>query len=278
VSINSSMVSINEIPLADTVDSLNHPLAGNLRQLLTRQKRLESSEMIIDDIQNIEEALTAKVKLLKLFISGTNLEIPKLFLDKLPTLPICAIAPRTAKKIFEKDKMTRIFAVAEMPLKTLHNGSFNNLNKDIIVLDGVNISGNIGAIMRTAAALNVGGIIVLNMDLVDLYDRRIIRASRGYIFRVLVTTSQPEDLVSFCQQQHFQLLIMTADAKQTISEVAKSSNKLAIVLGGEKAGCSPYLAHHSSLSAKIPMNPMVESLNVSVAAGIVLYLRLTHNN
>lgn len=77
--------------------------------------------------------------------------------------------------------MTRLFAIAEVPNHSLGEDYFLNLNSDLVILDGINISGNIGAIIRTATALNAGGIIVLNTHLMDLYDRRIIRASRGYI-------------------------------------------------------------------------------------------------
>lgn len=66
---------------------------------------------------------------------------------------------------------------------------------------------------------------------------------------------------------------MSAKAKQTVDEVAHLNEKLAIVLGGEKNGCSPELYDQSHLAVKIPINSAVESLNVSVAAAIILYLR-----
>lgn len=86
------LVPIDAIPTVDTVDSLNHPLAHYLLNFLQRKTRLESREIIIDDIENIEEALLAGVSINKLFISGTQTVIPQQFLDKLnKSLPIYAI-------------------------------------------------------------------------------------------------------------------------------------------------------------------------------------------
>lgn len=276
---SNRLIPINEINIHDTIDSLNHPLAAYLRSVLARDKGSFSNEMIIDDIENIEVALRSGLSLKSLFLSGINLEVPEFLLKQLPlSAPIYAIAPRTCKKIFEKDKFTRVFAIANIPDTSLHKNIIINTHKDLVILDGISISGNIGAIIRTATALNVGGIIVLNAKPTDIYDRRIIRASRGYIFSVPIATANLNEIIKFCHHNQYQILVTSTHAEKSIDDIAKNPEKMAIVFGSEKTGCTDEFSKHADIQTKIPINSAVESLNVSVAAGIILYMRNHYKN
>lgn len=252
------------------VDSLNHPLAIYLRDLLNRETRLQLREIIIDDIENIEQALKAGVRLKKWFVSGEHFALPPTLSQQLKSIPNYEIAPRTCKKIFEKDKMARVFAIADLPKTSIAHFSSE---QDLIVLDGVSISGNIGAIIRTATAFNAGGVVILNADPIDIYDRRIIRASRGYIFRLPVIAVTLDEFLTFCKKEHYKTVMASAHANDTIDNTLNTHHKLAIILGSEKEGESKELSAHVDIKTLIPMNPIVESLNVSVAASILLYMR-----
>jgi TrmH family RNA methyltransferase len=148
---------------------------------------------------------------------------------------------------------------------------------DIVALEDLTISGNIGAIVRTSLAFGVGSIVLLNADPVDVYDRRIIRASRGHIFSLPVVIATTEELVQFCRQYKLPILVMAARAPKLVGEVAALPQRLVIALGSEKDGCSETLMNAASLQVQIPTHPRVESLNVSTAAGIMLYNRLWFN-
>lgn len=267
------MLSIQEVKTEGVVDSLNHPLAIYLRRFLTRETRVDMQEIIVDDIENIEEALKAGIVFKKWFISGLNLHIPQTFYEKLSSVPLYEIAPRTCKKIFEHEKMSRIFAIADLPDTSVLAKQFSTTQRDIAVLDGVSITGNIGAMIRTATAFDLGGIVILNTHPTDIYDRRIIRASRGHIFKLPMASASLEEFLVFCKKYHFKTLAATPQAKQTVDQIASVSDKLAIILGSEKQGCSDELKQSADVSITIPMNSQVESLNVSVAAGIIFYLR-----
>ena len=73
------------------------------------------------------------------------------------------VAKRTTKKLFENDKISRMFAIAETP-RPKGLDLLKTIRKDIVVLEDVSISGNIGNIIRTSLALDMGGMILLNMD------------------------------------------------------------------------------------------------------------------
>lgn len=270
----------SEIMLAEDnpeiVDSLLHPLATLIRQVLTRTGRVELKLILIDDEENIMQALDAGVKIHSLYYSGGE-RISSKLIRKLPeNVRIYEVAKRTCKKIFENDKVARLFAIAHMPPRPGLEHLLD-IRRDIVVLEGLTISGNIGAIVRTSLAFGAGGIVLLNAEPVDVYDRRIIRASRGYIFSLPVVTAMTEEFIRFCNEKGLSMVVMTVRAERLIREAAAISKPFAIVFGNERDGNSQKLIDAATLQVQIPIHTAVESLNVSTAAGIVLYNRLWFN-
>ncbi|MEW6085022.1 MAG: TrmH family RNA methyltransferase [Chloroflexota bacterium] len=258
------------------VDSLNHPLAGPIRKLLTREGRRELNRIIIDDEENILQALEAGIEIESVYYAGDEVISETLRKNLTAGATIHEVAKRTTKKLFENDKVSRIFAIAETP-KPIGLEVLKNIKKDVVVLEDVSISGNIGNIIRTALALGIGGMILLNMDPLDIYDRRLIRASRGYLFSLPVMTATTAELIAYCNRNNERLLVTSANADKKVGEIASIHERLLVVFGSEKVGCSPEIENAASLKVRIPINEKVESLNVSAAAGITLYNRIGFN-
>ncbi|MCB0118915.1 MAG: hypothetical protein KDD72_07795 [Anaerolineales bacterium] len=258
------------------IDSLLHPLAQPIRKLLSRNGRQEMHKILIDDEENILEALKAGVEIESLYFAGDDNPSEKL-LEKLPKhVSIHEVAKRTTKKLFENDKISRIFAIAKMP-KPIGLEALKSIKKDVVVLEDLSISGNIGNITRTSLALGIGGILLLNMDPIDLYDRRLIRASRGYLFTMPMITASTADFLEYCKKNNETMVVMDMDAEKTIDDTASTPNRLLIVFGSEKEGCSPEVEKAATLTVRIPISDRVESLNVSASAGITLYSRSKFN-
>lgn len=258
------------------IDSLLHPLAQPIRKLLSRNGRQEMHKILIDDEENILEALKAGVEIESLYFAGDDKPSEKL-LEKLPKhVSIHEVAKRTTKKIFENDKISRMFAIAKMP-KPIGLEALKSIKKDVVVLEDLSISGNIGNITRTSLALGIGGILLLNMDPIDLYDRRLIRASRGYLFTMPMITASTADFLEYCKKNNETMVVMDMDAEKTIDDTASTPNRLLIVFGSEKEGCSPEVEKAATLTVRIPISDRVESLNVSASAGITLYSRSKFN-
>ena len=258
------------------IDSLNHPLAGPIRQLLTRTGRQELNQILIDDEENILQALEAGIEIESVYYAGDEVVSETLRKNLTAGATIHEVAKRTTKKLFENDKISRIFAIAETP-KPRGLEALKTITKDVVVLEDLSISGNIGNIIRTSLALGVGGILLLNMDPLDIYDRRLIRASRGYVFSLPILTATTSELIDYCKQNNQSLLVTSATATQTVDEIASISERLLIVFGSEKEGASPEIEQAATLQVRIPINERVESLNVSAAAGITLYNRVKFN-
>jgi TrmH family RNA methyltransferase len=159
---------------------------------------------------------------------------------------------------------------------------------DIVVLDGVRIVGNIGAIIRTATGLGAAGVVLIDSGLTTVADRRLLRASRGYVFSLPVVLSTAERLREFLDEHFVDIAVLEADGQVELSQVAAGPEPLALVFGSERAGTSELLrsvfSDHEgdwdrskeTRTVSIPMPGPVESFNVSVAAAIVLYSRSLH--
>ena len=258
------------------IDSLNHPLAGPIRQLLTREGRRELNQILIDDEENIMQALEAGVEIESLYFAGEEVVSAELRNKLTPGATIHEVAKRTTKKLFENDKISRMFAIAETP-KPKGLELLKIIKKDIVVLEDVSISGNIGNIIRTSLGLDMGGMILLNMDPLDLYDRRLIRASRGYMFTLPIMTASTKDFLNYCKTNNETLLVTAMEAEKTVDEIASIPERLLIVFGSEKEGCSPEIEQAATMQVRIPISEKVESLNVSAAAGITLFNRVKFN-
>lgn len=258
------------------IDSLNHPLAGPIRQLLTREGRRELNQILIDDEENILQALQAGVEVESLYYAGEEVVSDSLRKNLTAGATIHEVAKRTTKKLFENDKISRMFAIAETP-KPKGLDLLKTITKDIVVLEDVSISGNIGNIIRTSLALDLGGMLLLNMDPLDLYDRRLIRASRGYMFSLPIMTASTKEFLNYCKANNETLLVTAMEAEKTVDEIASIPERLLIVFGSEKEGCSPEIEQAATLQVRIPISEKVESLNVSAAAGITLFNRKGFN-
>ncbi|HNM38527.1 MAG TPA: TrmH family RNA methyltransferase, partial [Anaerolineales bacterium] len=130
---------------------------------------------------------------------------------------------------------------------------------------------------RTSLALGVGGILLLNMDPVDLYDRRLIRASRGYLFSLPMITASTADFLDYCKKNNESLMVMDMHADKTVDDIAATPHRLLLAFGSEKDGCSPEIENAATMKVRIPISDKVESLNVSASAGITLYSRSKFN-
>jgi TrmH family RNA methyltransferase len=124
----------------------------------------------------------------------------------------------------------------------------------------------------------MGGIILTNLEPVDIYDRRLIRASRGFLFSIPIVVASTEELLQFCSQRNLTIAVTDPHANTTIDELSSSADRLFIAFGSERNGCSASLMQAAGLRVRIPTAADVESLNVSAAASIILYKRRRLND
>lgn len=140
--------------------------------------------------------------------------------------------------------------------------------KQIVIIDGVQDPGNLGTIMRTALASGTEAMLCLK-GTVDMYNDKTLRSTMGAIFQLPVY--QLDDVEAMETDLHrwgFQLAVADIRAEQYYYQMAFPP-KVALVVSNEANG--PQLLRQGDLMVKIPLYQQAESLNVAVAAGILLY-------
>ncbi len=139
-----------------------------------------------------------------------------------------------------------------------------------LVLSTIQDPGNMGTIIRTAAAVGVDGLWVSH-DSVDLDNPKVLRASAGQWFRLAMGVSDNlHELVTSYKQQGVQVVSTTSHTKTSYWDADLTTPTL-VLLGNEGAGLSEDLAILADLQVRIPMSVRVESLNVATAAALMLY-------
>ena len=159
-------------------------------------------------------------------------------------------------------------AIAEAP-----EHSFEHLKVNwkgvVVVLDGVQDPGNVGTILRTAAALGAIATVALP-GTVDLWNAKVVRSGMGAHFKHPAFSTTWTELDAF--RARTGTTVLAADSGgETVSTVIPVP-RVALIVGNEGAGLSSDAKARADRTIALPLSPDVESLNVAVATGILLYL------
>jgi RNA methyltransferase, TrmH family len=141
-----------------------------------------------------------------------------------------------------------------------------------LVLDAVQDPGNVGTMLRTALGLGAAGVVALK-GTADLTNPKVIRGGMGATFRLPSVTATPEELVAWGRLQRAEIWVAGTGGEAVGRVPPRNSGRspVLLVVGNEGAGVSPALEAAATRRIGIPLGPGVESLNVAVAAGILLY-------
>jgi len=249
------------------------------RKLHKRSERDRSGLFIIEGHREIKLAIEAGVKILQLFFHPDGIkenatkEIARgAQKDGALLLPV---SKRVMEKISYRETSSVFVAIASQPefsldrLPSPHSPLF-------IVADSIEKPGNIGAIVRTADACGVNGVII-TPEKADPLNPNAIRASLGTIFTVSLAVSSVSDAIKFLKESKVQIIVATPDADKLYTEVDMKVGT-AIIVGSEDLGVGEEWLDAADELVRIPMLGRCDSLNVSVSAAIILYEALRQRN
>jgi TrmH family RNA methyltransferase len=142
----------------------------------------------------------------------------------------------------------------------------------VLVLDGVQDPGNVGTILRSALGFGAAGVVALK-GTADLTNPKVIRAAMGASFRFPAVTAAPDELIAWARLQRVELWVAdtSGDPVARLPRKGQGRNPVALIVGNEGAGVSQSLDAAAERRVAIPLAQGVESLNVAVATGILLY-------
>ncbi|MBW4420063.1 MAG: RNA methyltransferase [Myxacorys californica WJT36-NPBG1] len=247
--------------------SLQNPLVKQLRKLHRAKERREQQLFLLEGTHLVEEACAVGLPLMTVCCTEIwQAQHPSLWQQLQNRSQRLEIAsPEVVKAIATTVEPDGIVATAErIYSQPLALKSFG------LVLETIQDPGNLGTMIRTAAAAGVEGLL-LSADSVDLDNPKVLRASAGQWFRLpMGVSSNLKTEILNAKKQGMQIIATVPTAAQTYWEVDFRKPSL-ILMGNEGAGLSHPLNELADAQVTIPLSPGVESLNVAIAAALMLY-------
>lgn len=248
------------------ISSRDNPLVKHLRGLAeSARERRDSGLTVLDGVHLAEAALAAGVVLRQLVVSErgmTRAEIIAL-LDACEGMPSCLMPDGLFAQVSPVDSPTGLLAVIETP-----QDAVGALSDTVIALDGVQDPGNLGTILRTAAAAGVRDVL-LGTGCAHAWAPRVLRAGMGGHFRLRIR--ERADLVSALKGFSGAILATLPDEATPSLYQHDLSGPVAWLFGAEGAGLSEEVAALATQGVRIPMPGAVESLNVGAAVAVCLF-------
>lgn len=180
---------------------------------------------------------------------------------------VVEVSEKDFRSAAETESPQGVIAIGEVPARSLDTLELPTMCR-ILLLDGVQDPGNAGTILRTAAALGATATIALP-GTVDLWNPKVIRSSMGAQFQHPAVHAPVGEVISYLERNDVRLWATAAGGAPLDRTDAPA--RLAIAVGNEGAGLSAEIRGRAERTVSLPISGNVESLNVAVATGIILY-------
>ena len=250
---------------------ISSPQNGLIRELKAYQekarKRKQERVFCIEGEKEIRHALKGGFQLKTVFVKEGNANNVD---DEAFTDCECIEVANTLFETLCYRKNTSVLiGVAHMQPHQIDRLQLPKKNAFILIAEAPEKPGNIGALLRTSDAMGVDAMLIVNPK-TDLYNPNVVRSSVGCLFSVPVGIGTIEEINSFLRDHKIKVFsaALTANAKNYTSQ--DFTGNVAIAVGTENSGLSPEWLAQDTKEVYIPMDGENDSLNMSVAAGILL--------
>lgn len=255
------------------ITSPTNPRVKYLVQLRDSKERAASGLTIVEGVNELLRALEAGIVFKEVFLCEEILsQRPQAQALAARCGALKAMVYETTKEVFGKiaygERQEGVLAVCEVPRRQWTDLVFKK-NPLLVVVEGVEKPGNIGAILRSCDGASVDGVILCD-GRTDLYNPNVIRASLGTVFSLPVVVTSNEEALKFLTHKGIRVCASSPQAKEDYTR-ADFKQPLAIVVGSEQKGLSRFWMEKAQLLVRIPMKGRADSLNVSSSTAILLY-------
>ena len=251
------------------ISSKDNELVKHIKKLKEKKYRDESNEYIVEGVKLIEEAVKENAKIKKIVVcedTTRTYEIPTNVMLEIAKYECIYVTEKIFAAITQVTNPQGIMAIIE---KNDKNKEIDFTQDIIVALDDVQDPGNLGTILRTVDSIGLNQIIV-SKGTADAFNAKVVRSTMGAIFRInIIEVDDLKQSIKEMKKHHFKLMVTSLQTENSIYDI--DFNKKIIVIGNESNGVSQEIQDMADEKAKIPMLGKTESLNASVAAGIVMY-------
>jgi TrmH family RNA methyltransferase len=183
-------------------------------------------------------------------------------------IPLIEINKEVYQKLAYRDTTEGILAIARTKSMQLSDLKLSN-NPLILIAEAPEKPGNIGALLRTADAANLDAVIIANPKS-DMYNPNIVRSSVGGLFTNQIAVGSTSEIITYLQQNNINFYSATLQ-NSTSYHIQDFTQPTALVVGTEATGLSQEWRDKATQNINIPMQGAIDSMNVSVAAAILIY-------
>jgi RNA methyltransferase, TrmH family len=259
--------------VADEISSSANPLIKRIRGLGERKYRRRDGAFVVEGIQPVWQAVEAGAAVEFLVVAPSLLARPAaaaMVADcEASGIRVVRVTGELFARLSGRDGPSGLAAVVRQRLSTLA-GLPVNADSVFVALHEIANPGNLGTVIRTANAAGAAGVIVLGAA-TDPFDPTAVKASMGALFGTPVA-HEPAVAEFFAWARRAGVSVVTTSAKAAASYWAASYRRpVALLLGSEGDGLPATLLERGDLQVRIPMVGTAESLNLAVAAGLLLY-------
>jgi TrmH family RNA methyltransferase len=244
------------------IDSIQNPRVKQWKKLHMKKERDKIGKFLIEGFHLVEEALKKKDLIQELIVSEETVLPTDWNVDN---IEIYVVSPYIMEAISDTETPQGIAAVCEKNENQrvlLKNGKF-------LLLDGVQDPGNLGTIIRTADAAGIDAVI-LGEGCVDVYNSKVLRSTQGAVFHLPIIKGKLADWIRQLKENGVPVYGTSLKDAVPYHEV-QPTGAFALLVGNEGNGVREELLAACDTNLYIPIYGQAESLNVSVAAGILTY-------
>lgn len=229
------------------------------KKLLTKKERDKTGLFLVEGFHLVEEAL--KAGRIEEIIVQENMDLPSSF--DYGSTPILSVPNDIIKLLAETDTPQGIFAVCHQEKSSRKEGT------SYLLIDAVQDPGNLGTMIRTADAAGVD-VVVIGNGSVDMYNSKVLRSAQGSHFHLPVIKGDISTWTSDLLDRGIPVYGTALENAEPFHQI-QSPGSYALIVGNEGNGVSKELLSKTTANLFIPIHGKSESLNVAVAAGILLY-------
>ena len=249
------------------ITSLGNPLIKQARALHQKKARLESGLFLVEGIHHVGEALEAgwDVEAVLYASSVLTSAFAHDLITRLAFTPQLVTA-QVMESLADKDNPQGILAMVRQKKTQLND--LQSVTR-VVALVAPQDPGNVGTILRTMDAVGADALFLLDGG-VELYHPTVIRSSMGTLFWKPAVQTSFNEFVQWAHNGNYQLIGTSAHGDVDYHNFVPQT-PWALVLGNEQKGLTPEQAKACHVTISLPMQGRVSSLNLSVAAGVLLY-------
>lgn len=246
------------------IESTSNALVKHWKKLVhTRKERDKSKEFLVEGFHLVEEALKTKEVVLTI-MKREDVEFPAHW--DVENIVVNEITQAVAKEISETEQSQGVYAHCRQT--EYEETAYSNWTKYLFV-DAVQDPGNLGTMIRTADAAGIDAVII-GRGAADPYSPKTVRSAQGSNFHIPLIRGDLNEWIQQVKGNNIQVIGTSLEESVDYKE-AGNTDRFALILGNEGSGVQPELLKQTDVNVRIPIYGKAESLNVAVAAGILMY-------